>query len=263
MPRPLLLRALPASLRLRAWSRFYRGQHSRWPSLYRRASLAYAPGVRMDLVPGDAISDPIAFTGVYELEVTRRVVALAKQGGLMVDVGANLGYFSLLWAAANPSNLAIAVEASPRNLDFLIRNVNSNKSHVTILPYAAGHTKGKAFFELGPTDQTGWGGLVNEKHAGQVEVDVLRLDDVLSGKKPISLLKIDIEGADTWALMGCERLLRAKNINEIWFEQNKTRMKALGIAENEAQDYLHSVGYTARPLTDPSADLVEWMAVPS
>ena len=263
MPRPLLLRALPASLRLRAWSRFYRGKHGRWASLYRRAPLTYGPDMHMDLIPGDAISDPIAFCGVYEPDVTRRVVQLAQRGGIMIDVGANLGYFSLLWAANCPINRVFAFEASPRNIPLLRQNVESNvlEDRITIVPKAAGLDRGKASFDLGPSDQTGWGGITAASKSGTVEVEVVRVDEKVDDE--ITLLKIDIEGADTWALMGCERLLRAKSIREIWWEQNKPRMQALGIAENEAQDYLRSVGYEARPLSDPSADLVEWIAVPA
>ena len=63
---------------------------------------------------------------MYELELTRRLCDLARRGGTFVDVGANLGYFSLLWAAQNPGNRCVAFEASPRNLDLLRRNVARN-----------------------------------------------------------------------------------------------------------------------------------------
>lgn len=80
----------------------------------------------MELVPGDHISDIIAFTGVYEMSLTKRVVDLARQGGVLVDVGANLGYFPLLWAALNRENKCFAFEASPRNIPLLNRNISRN-----------------------------------------------------------------------------------------------------------------------------------------
>ena len=89
--------------------------------------LHFAPQMRMNLVAGDCISDPIAFTGVYELAFTRVLVEIArKPGGLLVDVGANLGYFSLLWAAQRADNQAIAFEASPRNVPLLVDNLEAN-----------------------------------------------------------------------------------------------------------------------------------------
>jgi hypothetical protein len=94
-------------------------------------------------------------------------------------------------------------------------------------------------------------------------VNVVRVDEVISADNPIALLKVDIEGADIWALMGCERLLRAGVVREIWYEQNKPRMAALGIPFDAPQEYLRSVGYISTPHNDPTAELVEWSAVRS
>ena len=80
----------------------------------------------MKLVPGDCISDVIAFTGVYELKLSRRISELARRGGILIDVGANLGYYSLMWAALNPRNKCIAFEASPRNIEILRHNISTN-----------------------------------------------------------------------------------------------------------------------------------------
>jgi hypothetical protein len=120
--RPLLLRALPKRLGVAVWSRTYR-RAGGWSSLYETATLAFAPEVRMQLIPGDIISDCIAFTGIWELPLSRDLIRIAQRGGVMVDVGANLGYFSLLWAAAATDNRCFSFEASPRNDEILRRNV--------------------------------------------------------------------------------------------------------------------------------------------
>lgn len=255
---------LPNRLRASAWARLYRGMHARWTPLYHDAELEYARGVRMNLVPGDVISDSIAFTGVYELAVTRRVAQLARTGGTFIDVGANLGYFTLVWAAARSENRCLAFEASPRNIDVLRRNIRRNglASQIEVIPHAAGKSPGKLRFDPGPVDQTGWGGFAGDDATTGVEVDVVRIDDVVPVDSPVALLKVDIEGADAWALMGCERLLRARTVREVWFEQNKPRIRALGIPEDAAQDYLRSVGYPPQPLGDAAGELVEWSAVP-
>ncbi|MCP9929783.1 FkbM family methyltransferase [Cyanobium sp. AMD-g] len=111
----------------------------------------------MDLVPGDLISDIIAFTGVYESRLTQRVARLAQRGGILVDVGANLGYFSLLWAALNKENRCVAFEASPRNIPILNRNIRQNglESRIEVFPVAAGQESGTMKFSLGPVEQTG------------------------------------------------------------------------------------------------------------
>ena len=96
-----------------------------------------------------------------------------------------------------------------------------------------------------------------------VDVDVVRIDQVVSYDKPIALLKVDIEGADAWALMGSEQLLKTKTVKEVWFEQNKPRMQELGIPLNGAQDFLSSMGYSSSPNGATTGDLVEWTAIPN
>ena len=245
------------------WARLYRRRRTRPAPLYTDAQLVYAPGVAMTLVPGDEISDSIAFTGVYESALSRRVALLAKEGGTLVDVGANLGYVTLLWVAARPDNRCIAFEASGRNIELLRHNVQRNgfEMQVTVVAKAAGREAGRRHFHPGfLATQTGTGGFLPEDRPGGIEVDVVRIDEVVPAA-PIALLKIDIEGADSWALMGCDRLLRAGMVNEVWFEQNKPRMRELGIPLDAAQEYLRSFGFAPRPVSPPTAEVVEWCAV--
>jgi len=264
LARPWPLQVLPDRLSMSLFARRYRSHWHSWLHLYGSASLRYAPSVRMNaLVPGDVISDSIAFTGIYELDTTRRAIELARQGGLMIDIGANLGYFSLLWASANASNHVIAFEASPRVLGMLRLNVAMNPcgERIRIIPVAAGRSSGRLEFDPGPSEQTGWGGAATQPGAQTITVDMVRVDEYLSAiDGEIALLKIDVEGADTWVLMGCEGLLRARRVREIWFEENAVRMKQLGIGADEARRYLISCGYFVRSVGPHSGDLREWRA---
>jgi FkbM family methyltransferase len=246
--------------------RFYRRNYKQWLPLYESASLKLTPAITMELLPGDVISDYIAFTGVYERRLTRRILELARSGGTFIDVGANLGYFTLLWAGSNPGNKCIAFEAAPRNIDILRRNISRNRldAQVDVVPSAAGATPGTLRFDVGPADQTGWGGFtLDEGSARSIDVTVVRVDDLVGPDDTIALLKVDIEGADTWALLGCERLLKAGAIKEIWYEQHKPRMRSLGISLDDHQRYLKRMGYLSIPNTDPAGEIVEWHAVPA
>jgi FkbM family methyltransferase len=261
--RPFLLQRLPERVALSVWARWYRGSPSRWAALCHDASLRHAPEVRMELVPGDLISGSIACTGVYDSTLSRRVVTLARAGGLFVDVGANLGYFSLLWAAGHPDNRCVALEASAANVGLLRRNVERNgfAPRIQVFPVAAGESRGTVCFDPGPSGQTGWGGIAAQGATDGVLVEMVRVDEII-GDEQVALLKIDIEGADAWALKGCDRLLKERAVRELWFEQNKPRSRALGIPERAALDYLHTLDYVARPMSDPNDTVVEWVAVP-
>jgi FkbM family methyltransferase len=262
MERPLLIRLLPDSLKTRAFRRFYASSTEAWLPLYDAATLRLARNVAMELLPGDIISDPIAFTGIWRLRFSKRLLQLARRGGLMVDVGANLGYFSLLWAGANPDNRGVAIEASPRNVEMLRRNVARNHfdQRIQVLPHAAGRAAGTMLFDAGPASQTGWGSVASEAGPTSISVKTVRVDDAIDASAEIALLKIDTQGSDTWILYGCEALLRTRRVREVWFEQNTPRMRALGIGENDALQFLRELGYQPRAQSRTDGDLVEWSA---
>ncbi len=260
--RPLLIRLAPLFLRQSIAIRFFRNRPDLF-HLYRDASLFLKPNVRMNLIPGDIISDMIALTGMYEHKKAKRMAKLAEYGGVLVDVGANLGFFSLLWASQNFRCKVFSFEASPRNIELLKQNIDCNAmgGQVTIYPVAVGHRPGKLDFEIGNITQTGWGGFTQNKTDKSIRVEVVTLDNALAEIPQIDLLKIDIEGADFWAIQGCENLLRQGRVKEIWFEQNKPRARALGIPENASQDFLRSLGYFVFPESDPKKEMCDWIAV--
>jgi FkbM family methyltransferase len=219
------------------------------PDDFGNITLEYAPIVSLGLKPTDVGHQQIAYLGYMERPLTELIQSLAIRGGFLVDVGANYGYFTCLWAAAKDTNRVVAFEASPRNLNALKANVERNNlcGSVTIVPNAAGRAAGRMRFSLGPESETGWGGLSLDKAEDQVEVDVISLSDYFSGNgtaPEIDVLKVDTEGADTWVLQGCEALLEAKRIRNVFFETNAERMATLGIEANEAVNLLAKHGYT-------------------
>lgn len=219
-------------------------------SLFESATLEFAPHISLKLNQTDISHKQIAFCGFYELLVSRRLAKLAKLGGLMVDVGANFGYYSCLWAGASINNRVIALEASPKNFSALKLNLIKNKleSQVKLHETAIGKERGYLFFDLGPEEQTGWGGLLAQEQPNAIQVSVVSLDEIFfksehEHHEHIDVLKIDTEGADTWVLQGAERLLRSHRIHHIFFEENIVRMIKLGIQPGEAQKLLKECGY--------------------
>jgi FkbM family methyltransferase len=265
MKRPLMMRILPERLRASAFSRIYRqaSQSNNWSRLFVGAKLKYAPAT-LNLVQSDFMHAQIAFTGVYEAGLSRRFIALGRKGGTLVDVGANVGYFSFLWTGAHPNNNALALEASPHVFRILQSNIENNElgRRIEARKVAAGHSSGVLEFDLGPSGTTGWGGFATDHNANTISVPVVRLDDTIENS-PVNLLKIDVEGADTWVLFGAERLLMNKLIKMIFYEQNKPRLRRLGIEEDEARLFLERMGYRARPISHETRNVVTWMAWPS
>jgi FkbM family methyltransferase len=216
----------------------------------------------MDLLSTDSAHAIIAFTGFYELALSRRIASLASFGGKMIDVGANYGYYTCLWAGARVDNRVFALEASPRNVGPLRANVCKNhlEPRVTVLGVAAGRDDGTVALTLGPEDQSGWAGIIRSGDPTAVQVPCVRIDRVASeiGWDIVDVLKVDVEGADTWVLYGAERLLKAGRIRHVFFEHNPVRMANLGIAPTEAASWLKGLGYRLERLSRG-----EWYATPS
>lgn len=214
----------------------------------RNVTLEFNKTIKLDLKRGDIGHRSIILNGFYELKLSKRINSLSKKGGLLMDVGANYGYFSCLWAAKQNSNYVIGFEANPANIDPLMENIRKNNliKQVTINALALGIEKGRMmFYTGGETDQTGWGGLMPYEGKNSIQVEVETLDNIALQQNidRIDVLKIDTEGADTWILKGASNLLRKKQIKHIFYESNLPRMSQLNIRQDEAQDFLVDCGY--------------------
>jgi FkbM family methyltransferase len=246
----LLMKVRPLWLREKIYYLLFSKKSSEHMNSFETIPLEFNSKIRLKLEPKDIGHQCIALCGFYELQITQRIVQLSQEGILLVDVGANYGYYSCLWAGANSQNKVVAFEASPRNFTPLRENIFNNylQSQVEIHDVAIGKEKGNLPFNFMSDEQTGWGGLSHfqENNTNTIQVPVITLDEFCDqnlGDVIIDVLKIDTEGADTWVLQGASRLLKEKKIKHIFFEENPVRMSKLGILNTVATDLLVSHGY--------------------
>lgn len=248
---PFLWRCLPDRIKSSLYHRVLYPPSSIWDRFYKAATLRFAPNMEVELKSSDRMHGQIAFLGYYERELSKAIARIGREvGGKFVDVGANIGYYTLLWVAQDPGNEAIAIEPSPRVGALLRKNIRQNgaEEQVTIIEAAAGKQEEEVSFDLGPEDEVGWGGVTKQKgktvtkrSQGSVKIFQYRLDDLIEG--PVSLLKVDVEGAEAWVFQGGEDLLRGQNIERICFENNRIRAQRLGIEEEEPIEVLKKHGY--------------------
>jgi FkbM family methyltransferase len=236
---------LPVDMREGVQSRLYDAGDFRYHELFESSPLHFAPGMTMKLMQGDRISDSIALNGAYDAPFSRWLAQVARRdGGLFVDVGANLGYYSLLWCSQNESNRVVAFEVAPEVLELLRHNVviNGLEHRIDVRPVAVGAIRGQMNFDIGPVGQTAWGGFKCHDSSATIKVDVVTLDESLEDRE-ITLLKTNIQGADAWAIQGAERILRSRQVRRLRWEENKPRMKQLGIPPNLPKELLEKYGY--------------------
>ena len=157
-----------------------------------------------------AVGAAIAASGVYEPHVTAVFAARLRPGMTVVDIGANIGWFTLLAASrVGPEGRVLAVEPNPLNARMLEASRQANGlDNVLLLPVAAGVRNGAVALHrtysnasTTPLDRI-------DIHAAEV-VPMIRLDDVYPADwGPVELVKIDVEGAEALALGGLENVLR-------------------------------------------------------
>lgn len=143
--------------------------------------------------------------GSYELENQQLLVEWLQPGAVVFDVGANVGFFTLLAARlVGSGGRVIAFEPVPQALASLRRHLELNHlDNVTVIPAAVSAEAGQAHFQQ-HTDLT-MGRLGDQ---GELEVELVSLDGLLDELPKPSLLKIDVEGEEVNVLRGASRLLR-------------------------------------------------------
>jgi FkbM family methyltransferase len=140
------------------------------------------------------------FLGTYEPEQTRLFLETIRPGDTVLDVGANVGYYTVLSAVlAGPGGAVWSFEPNPRNAAFLRRHAEINGlRQVRVEEAAASDAVGVARFDFGTGSGTG-----HLAADGPIEVRTLRLDDVCAAHRIVPrVVKIDVEGAEAAVLDG-------------------------------------------------------------
>lgn len=202
-----------------------------WRFEHGMESFGYAPqpwvvktkdGFLMHLLRGDKmISKSIADSGEWEPEVADAVRQHVKFGTKFLDIGANLGYFSLL--AASLGGNVYAIEPNPETRNLMGESAVDNKFTLTMSPYAASNVTGK--FTLN-TEGLGNQGeafltLLNEKTGPTVEVRPL--DDILPFDWQPDVIKMDIEGEEWNAIQGSPEIFEKARV--VIFEYSPEQLK--------------------------------------
>lgn len=144
--------------------------------------------------------------GTYEKHKQSVFLNVVHQGGTVFDVGANVGFYTLLSSKlVGETGSVHSFEPYPDNIDSLNRHITLNNcKNVVVHPQAVGQQSGKSRFSAGGCAETG-----KLDANGEIEVEVLGIDEeILSGNLPVpNAIKIDVEGAEVNVLLGARQLL--------------------------------------------------------
>ncbi len=202
------------------------------------------------------IERQIFWYGYYESCETKWLLPYLSEQNVFCDIGANIGYYSVLAAHANPLNVVIAFEPSVINAKRLQENVSLNgiEKQVTLVPFAVGRNAGNATLFQSAIDNRGMTSLQpTENTVSSSEVSIVALDDFFRQQdvaKP-EIIKMDIEGAEWQALQGMQNLL-AHFKPMLLIELDDKLLIQNNSSANEIAAWLSHLGYDAFQINDNS-----------
>jgi len=178
-------------------------------------------GHRMRLDVNDRAE--LSINGIYEPLTTDLVRAEIAAGDVVLDIGANIGYYTLIFAkCVGAKGRVFAFEPEPGNFALLQENVSANGYHnVTLSRLAVSDRAGRGRLYVDAGNAGDCRIYDSQDNRPSIEIETTRLDDYFeSPPERIDLIKMDIQGAEPAALGGMHGLLerqrRVKLLVEFW-----------------------------------------------
>src|SRR5262245_52722108 len=207
---------------------------------------------------GDYIGQIIIETGEWEPLVSRTISAAIDQGDVAIDIGANIGYDTLLMSrATGDRGLVLSFEPDPSNLRMLYDNLRLNA------------VRNVAVQNMALSDVTGWvelaadfSGNVGQAHLRPTAVSrntrrimAVRLDSLIQlvDGENIALVKLDIEGFEYKALRGMGDLL--SRVRYVITEVDNEFLRECGSSAKQLFELMAQNGFSACCADPESSEL--------
>ncbi|MBK8905053.1 MAG: FkbM family methyltransferase [Anaerolineaceae bacterium] len=178
--------------------------------LRRQRTLVNLPDFKMVVNPNDfSVGSSILRNKKYEAHVSQAIKSQLKSGDVFVDIGANIGYFTLLAAATvGEKGHVYAFEPNPSNCELIRENIALNEySNVTLFPYAVAESRQTLNYYGESINSNGQVSDISEGEEALVKVEAVALDELLLDSEKITVVKMDIEGAEARAFSGMSQII--------------------------------------------------------
>ena len=206
---------------------------------------------KMFLHPNDAFRLSIyGIHGTHDFNIIKNNV---KDGDNVIDLGANIGYFTLILAKlVGPTGKVFAFEPDPRNLALLKKNVEyNNYKNVIIVPKAVSNVNDKCTLYTGQKT-FGQNKIYKPKNTKTqkfipIDSETVRLDDFFKTNgllDKISFIKMDVEGAEFLALSGMKEILKLNKNIKIFTEAEISYLEDAGSSYDQFIDLLTENDFT-------------------
>lgn len=215
------------------------------PSSKQEVAATLRSGVTLWMPPGYRDTRTVV-TGLFQRDETRLFRRLAQPGMTFLDVGAYVGYFTILasgWVGS--AGRVYAFEPDTLAYHYLVRNISANacgnafainkavSDRATTTSLVRDPKGPESFLTSGPPD------------AGSVVVETITLDSVLEEANwpAVDIMKMNIEGSELLALRGMQEISRRNPALHLVMEFNPTAMARVGVSREDLSDALTELGF--------------------
>jgi len=168
----------------------------------------------------------------YETDLIQRQV---KNGDVVVDVGANIGYYTVL--LAQKAKKVYAFEPDSINFEILEKNIKTNNlKNVVAIKAAVGSREGK--LKLYKSKENFGDHKLYGEEKEKEEVKIIKLDDFI--KEPIDLIKIDTQGWEPEVIEGAKKIIE-KDKPIIFMEYSPASYKEAKLDGNKMMEFLKNI----------------------
>lgn len=229
--------------------------------LLHQAVVPFVGDLRMVVRNGMTGATGNIYCGLHEFEDMGFVLHFLRPGDLFVDVGANIGSYSLLAAATGAR--VVSFEPVPATFEALRDNININLNRIGSQVDARNQAVGASVGKLTMiADQDTMNKAVGASYyRGQtIEVPQTTLDDALKQSGAPKLIKIDVEGFETEVLRGAQAIMADEQVQAVVMELNGSGSQ-YGFDENQVHQQMLAFGFRScgydplkRQITDFDAE---------
>jgi FkbM family methyltransferase len=214
-------------------------------------------GMKMRVPWNDEVGRAIYETGWYEPSTVRTVASLLRPAMVFIDVGANIGQYTLLASKlVGPPGAVHSFEPSPTMFSWLSRNVRANGGrNIHLNRLALGDREKTATLYLSTPENTGATSMNQQYNFSGKRTDVhcITLDSYLAqhGIMSVDVMKVDVEGAELEVLIGAEKLLTGPNAPHLVVEFQESNQARFGSSCAKLAAFLTDRGYKLMTIQPP------------
>lgn len=203
-----------------------------------------------EMIDAGAVARSLPYGSFEQLEVQFTLDHLSN-GSAFVDIGANVGYYSLAVASRYPASKVMAVEPCSWTFDMLERNIAINSlSNIRAFRTALSDRPGEAKLLINCSGREGFNTIGEATHrysfvVGQETVVVTTLSELVkkAGWQAVDFVKVDVEGAELKVFEGGSELLTRPDAPTILYESQLQSTSGFGYHPIEIVRLLKSYGY--------------------